>query len=52
VARHARAGADRRRLSDGTAGIFSGGGRRTMRIVVTARAPGSGEFAQLDDPHG
>ena len=39
---HPRAGADSRRLSGGTAGVFSGGGRRTMRIVVTARAPGSG----------
>ena len=40
---HPRVGADRRRRSSGTAGVFSGGGRRTVRIVVTAGAPGPGQ---------
>jgi hypothetical protein len=39
---HARADADRRRLSGGSGGVFSAGGRRTMRMVVTAAAPGRG----------
>ncbi len=37
-----RADADRRRLSGGSDGGFSVGGRRTMRMVVTAAAPGRG----------